>query len=423
MRSFAKRCGWLLIAGALAAMVLAPQPVWAGFYLHKGDRVVFYGDSITEQRLYTTDVEVYCITRFPKLNLSFINAGVGGDRVTGGWAGPIDLRLKRDVFPYKPSVVTIMLGMNDGGYRPFDENLFNTYRSGYEHIIASLEKHLPGVRITLIEPSPFDDITRAPGWTGGYNGVLLRYCRFVRQLARRDKLAVTNFNTPVVNALKEAVASNATLAQKIVPDRVHPAPGGHLIMAAALLKTWGAPSLVSSVSIDVTNRHVETDNAKVQDLTIAPNAISWHELDGSLPMPIDLSDPVTALAVNSSDVIQELNQQPLKVEGLAEGNYRLAIDGVDLGTYTPADFDQGINLAMISDNPSMKQAAAVQNLAVEQTNIEFIRWRNVQIPLQNVKSRFLTRALSDLQNLEYQMIGKEQRAAQPIWRTITITKL
>jgi len=29
------------------------------------DRVVFYGDSITEQRLYTTDIEEYVLTRFP----------------------------------------------------------------------------------------------------------------------------------------------------------------------------------------------------------------------------------------------------------------------------------------------------------------------------------------------------------------------
>src|SRR5579859_8134896 len=38
------------------------------FYLKNGDHVVFYGDSITEQRLYTSFVETYVVTRFPKLN-------------------------------------------------------------------------------------------------------------------------------------------------------------------------------------------------------------------------------------------------------------------------------------------------------------------------------------------------------------------
>lgn len=36
-----------------------------GFYLKNGDRVVFYGASITDQRRYTTFVETYVVTRFP----------------------------------------------------------------------------------------------------------------------------------------------------------------------------------------------------------------------------------------------------------------------------------------------------------------------------------------------------------------------
>src|SRR5438105_747035 len=97
------------------------------FYLKDGDRVVFYGDSITDQRLYTTFVETYVVTRFPSMNVSFVHSGWGGDRVTGGGGGSIHRRLDRDVFAYKPTVVTVMLGMNDGSYRPYDDNIFRTY--------------------------------------------------------------------------------------------------------------------------------------------------------------------------------------------------------------------------------------------------------------------------------------------------------
>src|SRR4051812_1015068 len=79
------------------------------FGLREGDRVVFYGDSITDQRLYTTFTETFVVTRFPKLNVSFVHSGWGGDRVTGGAGGPVDVRLWRDVLPYNPTVVTIML--------------------------------------------------------------------------------------------------------------------------------------------------------------------------------------------------------------------------------------------------------------------------------------------------------------------------
>src|SRR3989440_12634061 len=126
------------------------------FALKDGDRVVFYGDSITDQRLYTAFAETYVLTRFPKLDVSFVHSGWGGDRVTGGGGGPVDLRLRRDVIAYKPTVMTIMLGMNDGSYRAYDPRIFDTYASGYQHIVEAVKTALPGIRLTLIQPSPFD---------------------------------------------------------------------------------------------------------------------------------------------------------------------------------------------------------------------------------------------------------------------------
>src|SRR5580658_3281360 len=55
--------------------------------LHDGDRVLFYGDSITAQRLYTRFVEDFLLTRYPELQVSFFNAGVPGDTVYGGYTG------------------------------------------------------------------------------------------------------------------------------------------------------------------------------------------------------------------------------------------------------------------------------------------------------------------------------------------------
>src|SRR5436309_10091108 len=49
------------------------------FLINDGDRVVFLGDSITEQRLYTTYIEAYALTRHPEWKLWFRNVGWGGD--------------------------------------------------------------------------------------------------------------------------------------------------------------------------------------------------------------------------------------------------------------------------------------------------------------------------------------------------------
>src|SRR6476620_6465339 len=79
----------------------------ADFALKNGDTVVFYGDSITDQRLYTTFAETYVLTRFPELRVRVVHSGWGGDRVSGAGGGPIDLRLRRDVIAYRPTVMTI----------------------------------------------------------------------------------------------------------------------------------------------------------------------------------------------------------------------------------------------------------------------------------------------------------------------------
>ena len=52
--------------------------------LKDGDGIVFFGDSITHQRLYTQYVEDYFYTRFPHMRLRLHNAGVSGDCRLGG---------------------------------------------------------------------------------------------------------------------------------------------------------------------------------------------------------------------------------------------------------------------------------------------------------------------------------------------------
>src|ERR1017187_6970491 len=62
----------VLLAASTAALAAQER-----FYLHDKDTVVFYGDSITEQRLYTAFVETFVLTRYPQLNVRFVNAGWG----------------------------------------------------------------------------------------------------------------------------------------------------------------------------------------------------------------------------------------------------------------------------------------------------------------------------------------------------------
>ncbi|MBI4892097.1 MAG: DUF1080 domain-containing protein [Acidobacteria bacterium] len=385
----------------------------SAFQLKSGDRVVFYGDSITDQRLYTVFTETFVRTRFPGLDVKFTHSGWGGDRVTGGGGGTVDERLKRDVAPYKPTVVTIMLGMNDGRYRPLDAYIQDWYKTGYTGMIAQLKALVPGVKITAIRPSPYDEVTRAPMAGGGYNPVLIKFGDFLQELAAKEGMQVADLNAPVVKMLEKANATNAEMAQRIIPDRVHPGASGHLIMAGALLKNWGAPAVVSVVEIDAAGARVtKQENTAVSGLK-GGAAVSWSQDDKALPMPIDFGDGPTALAVKSSDFQETLNRETLKVTGLKPGYYALRIDGLQVKVFTAEELAAGLDLTALP-TPMLEQARKVQQLTTKRTAIHNSRWRMVQVPLENDQMQATSAAMQAMDALDAEVEAKEVAAARPV---------
>ena len=389
------------------------------FYLKNGDRVVFYGDSITDQRLYTVITETYVVTRYPNLDVSFVHAGWGGDKVSGGGGGPIDVRLHRDVLPYKPTVMTIMLGMNDGLYRAETEETDKTFFTGYKHIVDTVKSALPGVRITAIQPSPYDDVTRAPTFPGGYNEVLISFGKWISNYGKEAGLNVADLNTGVVQMLRKANELAPDEAQKIIPDRVHPGFSGHLIMAEQLLKSWNARPVVAAVAIDASSgkaKVTSTEYARVSDLS-GGNTIRWTETDEALPLPFKEWQGTwgigpLALVMRSSDVAEDLNNEPLKITGLKKGVYSLKIDGNTVGTFNNDELGRGVNLAIL-DTPMTKQAKQVYDLTVSHCDIHNQRWRTIQVPLASYNLPQTEGTMQAADNLEQAVIQKRHEAGQP----------
>jgi len=339
-------------AGQTPQTAVAAAPAIAsaqsqGFYLKNGDTVVFYGDSITAQNLYNQWVELYTVTRFPAMRIHFYGAGVGGDRVSGGGGGPIDQRLARDVFSHQPTVVTVMLGMNDGFYQPTTEEIQTTYTKGYEHLLQSIHEHAPSARITLLGPSPFDDVTR-PAWPAvAYNGVMRHFGDLDQQLAVKFNASFVNFNPPVVALLERAEALDPLVAKLILPDRVHPDMIAHWVMAETLLKGWNAPALVSSVTIDGHAGQVaDAQNATVDHVERGEKGeLRWTEKENSLPLIFERNNEMQSLLLDLTDIQQQLNQETLRVTGFEAGQYTLAIDGEPVGAFSADELAKGINLA------------------------------------------------------------------------------
>jgi lysophospholipase L1-like esterase len=367
--------------------------------------------------------ETFVVTRFPTMNVTFVHSGWGGDSVNGGGGGKIDTRLERDVFAYKPTVMTVMLGMNDARYRAFDQKIFDTYSKGYEHIVDSVKSHVPGIRMTLIQPSPYDDVTRAPNFEGGYNAVLVRYGDFLKDLAKKNGLDVADLNTSVVEATQKAFAADPDHAKNLNPDRVHPSPSGQLLMAAALLKAWNAPAAVSAVAIQVDDDKAASKETKTKlsDLKMKDGTLTWTQVDEALPFAIDQKDASVALAMRSSDVIKELDQQPLKVQGLASGDYVLQIDGKEVGKFTAAELAEGVNLATLP-TPMVQQAAKVHTLTVRHNNLHFLRWRQIQVPPLSNNAEHIRTACDALDAIEADMVKEQRAAAKPMPHTFELSR-
>ncbi len=330
------------------------------FALHSGDRVVFYGDSITEQQLYTRFVELYTLTRFPTSDVTFIMAGVSGDKVSGGGGGPVDERLPRDVFAQKPTVVTIMFGMNDGYYRPFDAGTMRTFELGYEHILDEIKAHAPDARIVVLRPSAYDEITQPGHGVAGYNDFLIKMGDSVARMAAERHLAVADLNAPMLDALTKARANDPELAQLLIADHVHPGAGMHWVMADALLKSWGATPGVCAVTLDGRGFLVKADSSTVTEVKHTGKSLAWMEKDAALPLPLASapSDPLLALALRSSTVVQDLDREMLTVSGLAPGHYELCVDDKPVAAFSSEELARGVNLATL-DTPMLRQADAV----------------------------------------------------------------
>lgn len=397
------------------------------FYLKSGDRVVFYGDSITDQRLYTVIAETYVVTRYPKLDISFVHSGWGGDRVSGGGGGTIDVRLKRDVLAYRPTVMTIMLGMNDGNYTAETEENDRKFFDGYRALVKTVRDAAPDVRITAIRPSPYDDVTRQPTFPGGYNEVMISFGKWIANYGKEAGLNVADLNTGVVRMLVKADAQDHVEALKIIPDRVHPGFSGHLIMAEELLKSWNARPVVSAVTIDASGAKPvvsASDHAQVTELA-GSGGVQWTEVEDALPMPLALWQknwgvgPV-ALVIANSDVADSLNSEQLRVTGLKSGVYSLKIDAAEAGTFNSDRLAAGINLGLL-DTPMSKQAKKVYDLTVSHCDLHNERWRTIQVPLADYDFSQAAPAMDGLDALEQAVVARRREAAQPIPHRFSLT--
>ncbi len=351
-----------------------PPPLRApSLGVKEGDRIIFVGDSITHQCLYTQYVENFIYTRYPAIRIHFRNAGVSGDRA----ADALD-RFDDDIASFKPTIATVLLGMNDASYRDFDRETFAAYERDMTRLIDRLEALK--CRIILMSPTMFDhlafermvakDPARGKNKTPtNYNGVLAYYGKWVQEVARNRGHQFVDLYGPLNTFTTQQRRLDPVFT--LIEDAIHPGPDGQLVMAYSLLQQVGelgtilstgvrlsgdqwrplAPSLVSDIS---------GEPGRSASYTVQAKALPWTQA-GDAPLGCRLTRAGHTGTQESHVVV-----------GLQPGRYDLCINGQYVHTFDERALGVHAEIEEDPDSPTHQQAMRVVALN-KRRNDEAIR--------------------------------------------------
>ncbi|AWL42513.1 MULTISPECIES: SGNH/GDSL hydrolase family protein [Streptomyces] len=196
--------------------------------------VLFQGDSITEcGRLSDPDnplghgyasmaADLVRAAR-PDSGITFVNRGVGGDRVAD-----LRARWQADTLDVEPDVVSVLVGVNDTWYRyrAGETTPADAYEDDYRFLLTQVRDR-SDARLVLVEP--FLVPVTAEQWE--WRTDLDPRIQVVRRLAEEFDAALL-----AADGLLNQAARTAGGPGRIAGDGVHPTPLGHTLLARA----WAA---------------------------------------------------------------------------------------------------------------------------------------------------------------------------------------
>lgn len=201
--------------------------------IEKNGIVLFQGDSITENWRrhidgadlgigYAQVIAARYGYQHPEHGVTFLNRGIGGNRVTD-----LAARWQQDCLDLKPTLVSIYIGINDTWRRYDDNNPMSAeqFYAVYRELLTVTREEL-GAQIVLIEP--FLLPVREEQWA--WREDLDPKIQAVRQLAREFRLPYVPLDGMF------AAAATQTGPEFWAPDGVHPSAAGNGMIAEAWLR-------------------------------------------------------------------------------------------------------------------------------------------------------------------------------------------
>jgi lysophospholipase L1-like esterase len=350
----------LCAAGARAAD--PPAPVALG----EQETIVFYGDSITEQNLYPAYLETFFTGRFPGKRIASFNMGWSGDTARGG-----NQRFDRDVASLEPTLVFVNFGMNDGGYKPFQQSVYDAYLASQKELAARIARL--GAREVLFTTSPIDPDRRPDG--DAYNGMLSRMADGVIELGSELGVPVIDLFHPMLEIQRRAKEEKAGFT--MIPDSVHPDPVGHLVMAYLTILRMDAPRVVGEIRVQ--EGRVEADGAAAVSAVTA--RYGGTELNLGLQFLPFYVPPEARPGLELVPFQDEVNRFTLHADVGTAGSdtWVVSVDGGTAGTFTPAELSAGVDLALLDQAPWSVAGRQLWEAAQYRWQKHFEAWRQMSL--------------------------------------------
>ena len=334
---------WALVGPGRAAdptLVLKDQDVW-----------VMAGDSITGQRLHTNYLEAFFRTRFPQLRLHFRNEGLGGSRTSR-----LNQRFGSDVTPWKPTIVSVELGMNDV------TGPLSNYINGSRQILDKI-RALPAQPV-LFSASPVNDGSITGDWKSSRCQKIDPYTVALGQLAAEQQVVFADQYHALLDLWGENLRRDNTEGTlpggpAYIPlggNPVHVGSVAQYTMAAALLQDLHVDGFVSSATLGADGQVLEATRCTITDVSTQGGKLSFTRLDECGPWPIL---PSARSAVQLYPAMLDLSRYLLCVNGLAEGDYRISINGQPAGILSSQTLATGWNLTNFFDGALGDRASAI----------------------------------------------------------------
>jgi lysophospholipase L1-like esterase len=352
----------ILILGISVSTSLASDfnKTASGMELADGDVVVFIGNSITHQCLYTQYIENYFYTRMPHLRIHFHNAGVSGDV-----AADVLRRLEEDVAVFQPKYTSILIGMNDGRYQDFDQEIFKTYKTDMSLLLDRLDTL--GTNPILITPTMYDlrPALMGDNWLDKdyaqnihYNATLAFFGAWALQTANDRGFGYVNMYEPLNRITRQNRKEDPEFT--LIKDSVHPGSDGQLVMALAFLRDIEADPVVSSIHLELNNNGwevVKTEKGEIKKLR--GKGVRFEFKAESLPWVVPEK---ASLGYKLTQAGNKMSREMVRITGLDAGVFTLLIDGKPVGSYSHLQFSQGIQLQENALTPQHQQAVKIAEL-------------------------------------------------------------